>query len=254
MNSIAEKNKKIILKLYQEAYLSHTGEFIKNYFHDDFIQHNHWLHNGGENVQDMHLLNFQFHLVNAFAQRDLVAVYGYYQLEDSMSAMAFYGVDIWRLADEKIVEHWDVMELLPYEEKETILGNHTKATTLDLDQMSFNTGLVNIFSYLAFADKDMANVDSFISDDFVFHYKQKLFDLDELRSHLLSIPDNRYEINHIIASDDHVIIHSYFKSGNIKKAGIEIYRTNKQCKIEEMWSLSQEFILVKKAVSSTSYQ
>lgn len=128
MNSMAEtiqeKNKKVVLAFYDLAFNQHRPtEAAKKYIGDKYIQHNPYVQNGAEAFytyfEGLFKKNPHSKVVfkRSAADGDLVFLHLNSKENDNDSGFAI--VDIFRLENGKIVEHWDVVQKVPIEN----LGN-----------------------------------------------------------------------------------------------------------------------------------
>jgi len=108
-----EDNKNLVQRFVQEVLIDGKADLASSYFRDDFlIQHN---PNIGDGVQEyLHFMrdeNIQkyskIHKVLGEGNFVLVLSEGFYEQIHT----AFY--DLFRLEDDKIIEHWDVVETIP---------------------------------------------------------------------------------------------------------------------------------------------
>lgn len=115
--STAAANKKIVLDFYEQFFNQHDLSAASRYIGDTYIQHNPGVPNGREAFVKVFAQVFakfpQRHseISQAIAEGNLVAVHVH-----TVSAPGERGsaiVDIFRLDQGKIVEHWDVIQAVP---------------------------------------------------------------------------------------------------------------------------------------------
>ena len=112
-----EKNKKIVLEFYDLAIHKKDVPAAVQHLSSDFIQHNPFLPDGKQGFIDAvggfikQNPELKGTIKRVMAEDDLVALHIFSQLnaEDRGSVM----VDIFRVEDGKIVEHWDVSQPIP---------------------------------------------------------------------------------------------------------------------------------------------
>lgn len=114
--SIAELNKQTVLRLYDEFRIKKNVDAALELVREDFIEHNPRNRTGRQALMDKFrdspLLDAEGEIKRVVAQNDLVVIH--YQLV--MPGTEPHGVavvDIWRLEDGLIVEHWDVLQPVP---------------------------------------------------------------------------------------------------------------------------------------------
>ena len=113
-----QKNKEMVMKAYQALFGDHDLGALDVYWSDQYIQHNPQMADGKQGVRDfmtqLGILNSpkqQVTFVRVIAENDLVML--------QTRSAAFGGnpevvyVDIFRVENDKIVEHWDVIQAVP---------------------------------------------------------------------------------------------------------------------------------------------
>ncbi len=96
------------------------------YMHDDYIQHNPFVEQGSEGFKTFFnnwfsaIPDFNYELKNIISNDDFIWVYGSYSgthtnewlgIPASHAAYKFDAVDIFRVENGKLAEHWDVLDL-----------------------------------------------------------------------------------------------------------------------------------------------
>lgn len=110
---MTEKNKEVIRKFYQEFFNDHIIESADKYVREDYIQHNPGVGQGREALKNAFADKFvsdpDFCLVikMLIAEDDMVAVY--LKNVDKEGNTKARVVDIYRLEDGMLAEHWDVL-------------------------------------------------------------------------------------------------------------------------------------------------
>jgi predicted SnoaL-like aldol condensation-catalyzing enzyme len=122
----AERNKQVIRELYEEVFCGHDLGAVDRFIHDDYIQHNPHAAQGKAGFVEFHKVFFQAipdarTTINMMvAEGDLVFVYSTYtgtHTGDGLLGFPHTGnkvkydvVDMFRLRDGKLCEHWDVAD------------------------------------------------------------------------------------------------------------------------------------------------
>ncbi|NLU95550.1 nuclear transport factor 2 family protein [Chitinophaga sp. Ak27] len=113
-----ENNKQIAITAYQKIFGDLDIAAIDDYMSMDFIQHNPTIADGPEGVKALvrmlasqgipkQKITFK-HIV---AENDIVILHSRYE----MAGKEWRFIDIYRLKDDKLVEHWDAMMPMPDE-------------------------------------------------------------------------------------------------------------------------------------------
>ncbi len=109
-----EKNKEVIRKFYQEFFNDHIVESADKYVREDYIQHNPGVDQGRESLKSAFAdkfvsdPDFRLNIQMLIAEKDLVAVY--LKNVDPQGNTKCRVVDIYRLEDGMLAEHWDVLQ------------------------------------------------------------------------------------------------------------------------------------------------
>jgi predicted SnoaL-like aldol condensation-catalyzing enzyme len=116
--AIQELNKKVVTEFYELAFSQHKPtEAAKKYFGDKYIQHNPQVPNGAAAFYGYFEGFYKEHpkahvkIYRVIADGDLVALHMHSKIDDKDLGRAV--VDIFRLENGKIVEHFDVAQSVP---------------------------------------------------------------------------------------------------------------------------------------------
>lgn len=111
-----EKNKQIATEAYQRIFGDLDITAVDEYMSKDFIQHNPTIADGPEGVKALiQMLASQgvskqkIGFKHVIAEDDIVALHSRYE----MAGKEWRFVDIYRVANNKLVEHWDAMMQMP---------------------------------------------------------------------------------------------------------------------------------------------
>jgi len=123
--SAEERNKEIVIAFYDAAINEKDFEKASQYLGDRYIQHNPLAADGPEGLKAFlefareNLAEFRTEFKRVLADGDFVVVHAHARAtpEDRGSAV----MDIFRLEDGKVVEHWDVIQPIP----ETAMNDNT---------------------------------------------------------------------------------------------------------------------------------
>ena len=105
-----ETNKQIALRALTGAFIDRDPSVVDKYFTADYIQHNPTIPSGPAAIKDLIPQlpkDFSYEPGMVVAEGDLVMVHGRYV---GWGPKPMVAVDMFRLKDGKVVEHWDVMQ------------------------------------------------------------------------------------------------------------------------------------------------
>ena len=113
-----ERNKALVVEFYEMAFVQHRGvEAAERYLSKDYIQHNPYTKTGRQAFID-YVSSFSrehagasSNIKRVIAEGDLVVLHVHDKLDDADRGNAI--VDIFRVENNKIVEHWDVIQKIP---------------------------------------------------------------------------------------------------------------------------------------------
>jgi predicted SnoaL-like aldol condensation-catalyzing enzyme len=105
-----ETNKQVVLNVLRGAFVERDVAVVDRYFSPGYVQHNPGIPSGSNAIASLiptlkESLSYEFGMV--VAEADLVMVHGRYV---GWGPKPLVAVDIFRVKDGKVVEHWDVMQ------------------------------------------------------------------------------------------------------------------------------------------------
>ncbi|WP_002150882.1 nuclear transport factor 2 family protein [Bacillus cereus] len=114
-----EKNKKMVVDFYNEVFNKHNIDIIPKYVSEDYKQHNPFVGDGRKAFMDFFKEDFvknpnsSAEIKRVVAEGDTVALHVHSRTNPQDKGVAI--VDIFRIKNSKIVEHWDVIQEIPSE-------------------------------------------------------------------------------------------------------------------------------------------
>ncbi|OWT47257.1 nuclear transport factor 2 family protein [Bacillus sp. K2I17] len=114
-----EKNKKMVVDFYNEVFNKHNIDIIPKYVSENYKQHNPFVADGRKAFMDFFKEDFvknpnsSAEVKRVVAEGDTVALHVHSRINSQDKGVAI--VDIFRIKDGKIVEHWDVIQEIPNE-------------------------------------------------------------------------------------------------------------------------------------------
>ncbi|AON53730.1 nuclear transport factor 2 family protein [Herbaspirillum seropedicae] len=113
-NSNLEQNKAIVRDFFQKVFIEHEVDAGLLNFRPDYIQHNPMVPTGLEAVRAAFKQGIQSvstEIKRIIAEGDLVVVHHHFKFNPNHLGAAV--IDIFRIENGKIAEHWDVMTPVP---------------------------------------------------------------------------------------------------------------------------------------------
>ena len=111
-----ERNKQIVTAAYQRIFGDLDISAVDEYMSKDFIQHNPTIADGAEGVKALvqrlisqGIPQQKIGFKHVAAEGDIVFLHSRYE----MAGKEWRFIDIYRVADNKLVEHWDAMMPMP---------------------------------------------------------------------------------------------------------------------------------------------
>ncbi|MRD39408.1 pyruvate kinase [Bacillus thuringiensis] len=114
-----EKNKKMVVDFYNEVFNKHNIDIIPKYVSEDYKQHNPFVADGRKAFMGFFKEDFvknpnsSAEIKRVVAEGDTVALHVHSRTNSQDKGVAI--VDIFRIKDGKIAEHWDVIQEIPNE-------------------------------------------------------------------------------------------------------------------------------------------
>lgn len=121
-----KKNKELVRDFYEEVFHKHDLDIVDRFMHDDYIQHNPDADQGRIGFIEFHkgffaaIPDHRATIIQMVAEGDRVYVYnritgthtgrGFLNFQPTGNRIEYDVVDMFRLRDGKLCEHWDVAD------------------------------------------------------------------------------------------------------------------------------------------------
>ena len=104
-----ESNKQVVLKVLKGSFIERDVTVVDRYFSPDYVQHNPVIPSGSKAIANLipTLKDLSYEIGMVVAEGDLVMVHGRYV---GWGPKPLVAVDIFKVKNGKVVEHWDVMQ------------------------------------------------------------------------------------------------------------------------------------------------
>ncbi|WP_017814165.1 nuclear transport factor 2 family protein [Paenibacillus shenyangensis] len=246
------KNKQLVMNMYQDVFNQHKLNKISSYIAKDYIQHNPLAGDGRQAFADFFgaYIKQNPHLKadvkRIIAQGDLVLVHNHVTTSKQDKGMAV--VDIFRIKNNKIVEHWDAGQAVPEKSANDntmfpLPGTPVQVQPVSSQQVAANKKLVTTFYNQFFNEHDGTALQKYVAEDYIQHNPTVPTGRKPLEAFipmLQSNPDSRNKIIRVIAEGDIVALHVHAQSSKTDRgsAVVDIFRVANG-KIVEHWDVVQ---------------
>ena len=244
MNS-HQKNKSLAVSFYTEVIGPRNSERAKSLIAENYIQHNPTLPDGRAGV----LMAIEFlkklpvpetpknPIRRIIAEKDLVVLHLDIEFGGSKKAV----IDIFRIENDQLAEHWDVVQDQPIQTQNghLMVDGHTEIEDAELTEP--NKNLVERFFENVLINRNLGQIPLFLGESLIQHHPDIKNEavgfgayLKEKTGQLLFEKPAR-----MIAEGNFVVSHSRMTLNDKPYALCFIFRL-KNHKIVELWSVSQE--------------
>ncbi|MEU2778353.1 nuclear transport factor 2 family protein [Streptomyces sp. NPDC007162] len=248
---MSTENKELVVHFYNELFAKGNLDVIDKYVGDEYIQHNPWAPNGTEALRGFvtgfrsRYPELQYEVARVIAEDDLVLLHSHAVGEPGTKGQVV--VDIFRVRDGKIVEHWDVIQDVP---DSTVSGNDLHSTlSAPAGQSSDASGaaskqVVSALLDALLTDRDVSAWDRYAADPYYAHNPKNLNGVaaakEAFSSAFAALPDLRMDVKRIIADGEYVAVHHTFQvnADDRGAAVVDIFRVQ-DGKIVEHWDVFQ---------------
>jgi predicted SnoaL-like aldol condensation-catalyzing enzyme len=237
MDTITNKQK--VLSFYKQIVGQRKAELIPEFIVENYKQHNPTVKQGRAGITEM--INYlktlplppegaKSPIIRAIQEGDFVVTHLDIQFMGKRMAV----IDLFKLKDGMLTEHWDAIQALPDESGKTITATNG-TTEINHNVSAENSRLTAEQFYKAIVNKQSA--DEFIDAVYVEHDASVIASGVGLACYLAE-PERAIKVHRIIAEGDFVVVQSRFDRGSKTFVFYEIFRVAGS-KIAEHWSVEQ---------------
>ena len=236
-------NKDLVSKAMTELFVNRDVSAVERYWGSTYLQHNPTIADGLDDLPKVIKAlpaTFKYEPGVIVADGDLVMIHGRYT---GWGPKPMVVVDIFRVKDGKLVEHWDVMQ-------EEVPAASTKSgrpmfpvapSARAGDEQGVNKDLVSKAMTELFVNRDVSAVERYWGSTYLQHNPTIADGLDDLPKVIKALPATfKYEPGVIVADGDLVMIHGRYTGWGPKPmVVVDIFRV-KDGKLVEHWDVMQE--------------
>ncbi|QTE38003.1 nuclear transport factor 2 family protein [Mucilaginibacter gossypii] len=237
MDTITNKQK--VLSFYKQIVGQRKTELIPEFTAEDYKQHNPTVKQGRAGITEM--VNYlktlppppqdaKSPIIRAIQDGDLVVTH----LDISFLGRRMAVIDLFKLKDGMLTEHWDAIQPLPDESGKTITATNG-TTEIDHNASAENSKLIVEQFYKVIIGKQSAN--RFIDTAYIEHDASVITSGVGLADYLAG-PERAVKIHRIIAEGNFAAVQSQFNRDGKTFVFYEIFRVAND-KIAEHWSVEQ---------------
>jgi predicted SnoaL-like aldol condensation-catalyzing enzyme len=246
-------NKEMVVGFYDELFGHGNLAVIDKFIGTEYIQHNPHAPDGAEALRRF-VTGFRaaypglrYTIARVIAEDDLVLLHSHAVLEPGTAGQAV--VDIFRVRDGKIVEHWDVIQDVP---ETSVSGNdmfsaltESAGSAPDPNVSAAETKQVGLALFKELIEgRDLTAVDRYVGEPYIQHNPGQPNGVagarEQFASAFAGAPDLSITVKRIIAQGDLVAFHHHFRldADHLGIAVVDIFRV-RDGKIVEHWDVAQ---------------
>jgi predicted SnoaL-like aldol condensation-catalyzing enzyme len=233
-------NKQRVLSFYKLIVGQRRAELIPEFVREDYIQHNPTVKQGRAGITEV--VNYlktlppppvgaKSPIIRAIQEGDLVVTH----LDIEFMGKRMAVIDLFKLKDGMLAEHWDAIQQTPDQTGMTITATNGSS---EIDPSASATKSKEIVEQFYKAIIQKVSVTDLIKPDYVEHDPAVIHSGKSLDVYLNSDSSRQIKIHRIIGEGDFAAVQSAFKKGGKSFALYEIFRVA-QDKITEHWSVEQ---------------
>lgn len=216
---------------------------VEDAFANDFIQHNPWAQDGIAHVKEMLAFDFGYVPARWVADGDTMAYHGYYTAPNPLGDNPLLCVDVWRIEEGKIKEHWDALAPMPADGvNQATEGGGDGEIEVTPEQRKANKENVKRFLDHVLNRGRLDLIEELVSEDYIYHHESAgvLKGRAVLKEHIVNQEGGRmlHETKLVLASGDLVMAHGHYFGKN-ERVVFDWFRLNEKSIIVEHWSVEQ---------------
>lgn len=237
----SDLNKQLVREFYKNAIGKKDSDYASCILTDDYIQHNPMVKTGKAGVLEAIEMLKQFPspenlpkpLMRVIAEGDLVAVH----LNVEFAGQKKVVLDIFRLENGLIAEHWDAIQDVTSLGSEAIHAIEGPVIIQDQQATRQNKLRVEEFSRQVLIEGHFHKLPEFISENLIQHIPDMVDSIGSFYEHLQSFMIK--EVHRIIAEGQFVVTQSSGLKNDLPQVFYNVYRLENG-KIQELWTVCQE--------------
>ncbi|GAB3953178.1 nuclear transport factor 2 family protein [Spirosoma harenae] len=236
-------NKSIILDFYRRAVAQGDIAFAEQIIADDYIQHSLMVKPGKAGL--LEALSYMKQMpkpanpakpfMRLIAEGEYVVTNMSFGWGDKQKAV----VDLFRMQDGKVIEHWDVIQDQP---ETTLNGNAFMNGSMPLEDAALtieNKAIATDFCQQIFVDRQLDKLPDFVAPDLIQHNPEIVNGVSGLKDYLGQQAEFSIEkVQRIIAEGDFAVVQSEGKWHQNPGLFYDIFRLS-EGKIVEQWGVKQ---------------
>ena len=208
-------NKQRVLSFYKQIVGQRKAELIPEFVREDYIQHNPMVKQGRAGITDM--INYlktlppppegaKSPIIRAIQEGDLVVTH----LDITFMGKHMAVIDLFKLRDGMLAEHWDAIQTLPDQTRDLITATNG-TSEIDADASTAESKRVVDAFYKAVIEKKP--VGEFVHRDYIEHDPAAIHSEKSLFEYLNTDPEREIKVHRIIGEGNFVTVQSEFKRG-----------------------------------------
>jgi predicted SnoaL-like aldol condensation-catalyzing enzyme len=234
-------NKQKVLLFYKLIVGQRKAELIPEFVREDYKQHNPLVKQGRAGLTEMINYLKTLPLPPATAQSPVIRAVQEGDFVVTHLDLVFMGqrkivIDLFKLKDGMLAEHWDVMQDMPGQSGQSVTATNGTSQIDKTASASHSKRIVQLFYEGIISKKGGAE---FVQKDYAEHDPEVIRSGKGLVQYLTDDPDREVKIHRMIGEGDFVVVQSEYKKRDNSFALYEIFRVEKD-QIAERWSVEMQ--------------